>query len=98
MRRHDRLSITGLPEGEGHALPQVREVLRWKGIESNEIDGLDTDGLPFCYRQRHVDRILLTIQPDVEADNAGVRISTIGVEGFDSTQIGIETRTIEYVS
>ena len=72
VRRHDELPIARLADLERHALLQIAEVRRRDDVEAGEVDRRDLHRLAFGDRDGEVDCVLLVVELDVEAGDAGV--------------------------
>ncbi len=88
-REHER-AIARMCHGDGRALFHGVEVSLGDRVEARVVDGRDDHGIAFVDRQGDVDRILLGVERDVKAADAGVRKSAVAVEGADAFEVVVE--------
>ena len=60
-----------------------------------KFDGRDAHRLALVDGHGEVDGVLLVVQLDVEAGDAGVGIAAVGVERLDALEVGVEAGPIE---
>ena len=95
VRAGHELPIARLPHLQRHALLQIVEMCRRNDVESGKIDRTNEHRLAFRDRDRQIDFVLPVVELHVEAGDARVGESTIGVERLHALQVRVEARTVE---
>jgi len=95
VRADHELAISRLSDRERHPALEIGEMIGRDNVEAFEVDGRHVDGLAFGDGQRDVDGVLLLVQVHVEAGDARVGKSAIGIESLDTLEVRVEPRSIE---
>ena len=97
VRGGHRLPIARLPDDQRVLFLQLLKMIGGHGVEAAELDRRHSDRLPFVDSDRDIDRVLPTVQPDVDVGDARVGEAAVGVEGLDALQVGIKAAAVEGV-
>ncbi len=97
VRGDDELPVARRADLERKILLELGEVCRGDLIEADEVDGRHLDRFAFGDRDGEIHFVLFVVELYVEAGDARIRVSPIGIERLNALQIRIEAGAVEVV-